>query len=46
VHQKPGTHKLKDVLFLRQLLPRNANGKVNKSALRRMYQQQAGSPDN
>jgi acyl-CoA synthetase (AMP-forming)/AMP-acid ligase II len=46
VHQKLGTHKLKDVLFCRQPLPRNANGKVDKSQLRRMYQQQAGSPDN
>jgi long-chain acyl-CoA synthetase len=46
VYQKLGPHKLKDVLFCRQPLPRNANGKVDKSQLRRMYQQQAGSPDN
>lgn len=39
VHQKLGPHKLKDVFFCRQPLPRNANGKVDKSQLRRMYQQ-------
>ncbi|MGA8942100.1 MAG: class I adenylate-forming enzyme family protein, partial [Thermoactinomyces sp.] len=39
VHQKLERHKLVDVVICNAPLPRNPNGKVDKSQLRKMYQE-------
>ena len=45
VHQKLERHKLMEVIFCDTPLPHNANGKVDKSQLRKMYQELTSTPD-
>lgn len=44
VHQKLERHKLMDVIFCDQPLPRNANGKIDKSQLKKLYLKLKSTP--